>query len=108
MTSESLWVRQFCRLHALLLLAYPRDFRLEYGRDMQQLFRDQCRDAARNRARARFLLHSMADWLAASFRERLATFSLAQALRAIWTAGRRPMPRGFATEWAVTIILYLF
>ena len=36
----------FCRIYAILLYAYPRDFRLQYGADMQQVFRDRCRDMA--------------------------------------------------------------
>ena len=32
------------RLFQLMLRAYPREFRLEYGSDMTQLFRDCYRD----------------------------------------------------------------
>jgi hypothetical protein len=35
------------RLFQLMLLAYPREFRLEYGSDMTQLFRDCYRDIQR-------------------------------------------------------------
>lgn len=33
------------RVYRLLLRAYPPDFRAEYGRDMQLLFRDQCQES---------------------------------------------------------------
>jgi hypothetical protein len=32
------------RIYRVLLRAYPREFRAEYGREMLQVFRDQCRD----------------------------------------------------------------
>jgi hypothetical protein len=32
------------QIYRLLLCAYPRDFRAEYGREMVLLFRDQCRE----------------------------------------------------------------
>ena len=32
------------RVYRLLLLAYPREFRAAYGREMVLLFRDQCRE----------------------------------------------------------------
>ncbi len=35
-------------MYAVLLRAYPRGFRLRYGRQMTQLFRDKYRDAGRN------------------------------------------------------------
>jgi hypothetical protein len=33
------------RIYHLLLRAYPPDFRAEYGREMVQLFRDQCQES---------------------------------------------------------------
>ncbi len=33
------------RIYRLLLRAYPPDFRAEYGRDMELLFRDQCQES---------------------------------------------------------------
>jgi hypothetical protein len=33
------------RIYRLLLRAYPPDFRAEYGREMELLFRDQCRES---------------------------------------------------------------
>ena len=46
MTDHSQWALAISdRLYHLLLLAYPARFRRAYGRDMEQLFRDCCRDA---------------------------------------------------------------
>ena len=39
--------RWFCRIYFVLLYAYPRQFRLEYGPQMEQVFRDRCRHLAR-------------------------------------------------------------
>ena len=35
------------RMYRLLLRAYPEGFRSAYGREMEQVFRDQCREAAK-------------------------------------------------------------
>jgi len=102
MTPESGMIGNFCRVYSVLLYAYPRDFRLQYGAAMQQVFRDRCRDLARIPGRLpllRFAIHLTADWLTTTIRERSA---------AIWAAGRKPTPRSFVTEWAVTIVMYLF
>jgi signal peptidase I len=90
----------FCRIYSLLLYAYPRDFRREYGQDMQQVFRDRCREVGRSgwRPALRFAAHVTRDWLATSVRERAA---------AIWSA-RKSGRRGFISDWAVTILMYLF
>ena len=89
-------------LYSLMLYAYPRDFRREYGKDMQQVFRDRCRELSRTRSWApvlRFAAHLAGDWVATTARERAT---------AIWAAARKPGRRGFISEWAVTIIMYLF
>jgi hypothetical protein len=36
----------FSRIYRALLFTYPREFRLEYGGEMERVFRDRCRDAA--------------------------------------------------------------
>ena len=38
-----------CRIYRLLLIAYPSDFRDEYGPLMAQLFRDRYRDEAKRK-----------------------------------------------------------
>jgi signal peptidase I len=95
---ETRLVRWCATLYGALLYTYPRAFRLEYGGEMQQLFRDRCRDMARRNDRMRlfrFALHSSADWITSTWRERL-------------SGGRRSAPRGFIAEWTMTILMYLF
>jgi hypothetical protein len=90
------------RLYSVMLYAYPREFRVEYGGEMKRLFQDCCRDAGRAGnwgAVLRFSVRSAADWVTSAPTERI---------RAVWSAGRRQKPRGFAAEWAVTILMYLF
>jgi signal peptidase I len=102
MTPELARIGMFCRIYSVLLYAYPRDFRRQYGIAMQQLFRDRCRDVVRARGRLpmlRFAVHLATDWLTTTVRERAA---------AVWSAGRKRIPRAFVTEWAVTIAIYLF
>jgi signal peptidase I len=102
MTPQSGPIGTFCRIYAVLLYAYPRDFRRQYGAAMQQVFRDRCRDVART-ARPmdliRFAVHLMTDFVTTTVRERGA---------AIWAAGRKTTPRSFVTEWGVTLGIYLF
>ncbi|MGD0772800.1 MAG: signal peptidase I [Candidatus Solibacter sp.] len=100
--SESNMIGSFCRIYSILLYAYPRDFRLQYGAAMRQVFRDRCRDMARTAgplSLLRFALHLTTDWLTTTVRERAAAF---------WSASRKQTPRGFVTEWAVTLGIYLF
>jgi signal peptidase I len=95
-------IDSFCRIYSVLLYAYPRDFRLQYGAAMRQVFRDRCRDLARTAgplARLRLAIHLTTDWLATAVREQAA---------ALWSTGRKPAARGFVTEWAVTLGIYLF
>src|SRR5207245_4700477 len=102
MTYESHLIGGFCRLYSVLMYAYPREFRRQYGRPMEQLFRDRCRDLARTPQRLallRFAVHMLVDWFRTTVRERAA---------AVWYAGRAPARRSSVTEWAVTILIYLF
>ncbi len=115
-------VRCFCQIYALLLYAYPRQFRLQYGGEMRQLFRDRCRDLVRTQGRRRllhFAFQSAADWLSSTFREALDTVrgtapdtetavGAVGHLKSVWTYGRKPAPRGFVAEWSMTILVYLF
>ena len=92
----------FCRVYSLLLWSYPSDFRREFGGPMLQLFRDRCRDLARRGnpwEALRFALHVVADWSRSTLRERTSMF---------WNAGRRQAPRSSVTEWAGTLLIYLF
>jgi signal peptidase I len=102
MTPQSIRIDSFCRIYSLLLYTYPRDFRRQYGAAMQQVFRDRCRDLARTAnpwALLRFALLMTTDWLTTTVREQGASF---------WSAARKQTPRSFATEWAVTLGIYLF
>jgi len=102
MTSESNWIGGLCRLYSVLLYAYPAEFRREFGGAMRQLFRDRCRDVARNRRRLtvlRFAVHTVNDWLCTTVRERAA---------AAWPSRRKPRRASSLTEWAGTLLVYLF
>ena len=102
MTSQSNLIGGCCRLYSALLYAYPPEFRRQYGRPMEQLFRDRCRDLAQTPGRLtllRFAAHVMTDWLRTTVRERAAALS----------AGSRRSPmRSSVTEWALTLLIYLF
>jgi signal peptidase I len=92
----------FTHFYSLLLYAYPRDFRREYGRQMRQLFRDRCREVSGQRGwrpALQLAAHLTTDLVATATHERAA---------AVWKAARKPGQRGFISEWAVTIIMYLF
>jgi len=87
-------VERFSRIYRALLYTYPRQFRLEFGGEMEQLFRDRCKDVARTNDRMmmlNFIVNSVLDWIKTSVRERAVA-----------------APRGFVNEWIVTILLYLF
>ncbi len=80
-------------IYSALLFAYPRSFRLHYGREMQRLFREQYAAIAKSGSRLdkiRFVWHTAADWLESAGREWLGV---------AW---------GPVREWSTTILLYLF
>jgi signal peptidase I len=104
MTPQSTLAGAFCRLYSVLLYAYPSEFRREYGRPMEQLFRDRCRDLSRRPgplALVRFAGQMVADWVRTTVRERVA---------ASRSTTERPAPsrRSAVTEWAGTLLIYLF
>ncbi len=90
----------FCRIYSVMLYSYPREFRLQYGAEMQQFFHDRCRELVHERAGGRvwlrFGLRNMTDWVVSTVRER--------------RAARRQAPGigKLVQEWAVTILLFLF
>jgi putative ABC transport system permease protein len=57
--------------YGLLLLAFPRRVRREFGNEMRQLLEDQWREAGSTRARLRLTLDATADALEHGFGERL-------------------------------------
>ena len=102
MTSEFSLIGGFCRLYSVLLYAYPADFRRQFARPMEQLFRDRCRELARTSGRFqlfRFAGHVISDWARTTVQERTA---------AVLSASGRPARRSSVTEWAITILMYLF
>ncbi len=90
------------RVYRFLLFTYPREFRFAYGREMERLFHEQYRDAARRRNIAGFMMRTAADTVSTSLRERFDT------ARRLLSTARKSAPRGYVTEWIVTILLYLF
>jgi hypothetical protein len=66
------------RLYALLLAAYPREFRREYGREMTLVFADRCREGARGGegrgATLRLWGETFGDLLKTAPKERLENF----------------------------------
>jgi signal peptidase I len=88
---------------------------------MQQLFRDRCRQVTRTPGRLRwlrFVFQSAADWVFTMLQERVAAVremtiqdcgrKATTVVRAVWSAGRREQPRGFVSEWAMTLVVFLF
>jgi signal peptidase I len=91
-----------CRLYSMMLYAYPADFRREYAAPMKQIFRDQYREAARTAGVPRilrFMALVMTDWIRTTARERATEF---------WNSGREKRRHSSVTEWAGTILIYLF
>jgi hypothetical protein len=67
------WIEQIYRF---LLLAYPSDFRREYGREMTQVFRSRTLDLARNGSGTiAYAFHILWDWLKTLARERMDTMT---------------------------------
>lgn len=58
------------RLYGWLLFAYPPQFRRKFGDQMQQTFRDCCRDEAKRRTLSRFWLRTLVDLALTAARER--------------------------------------
>jgi len=74
MADENPFVRRAVRIYEFLLWLYPRPHREEYGPQMVQLFRDQCRDACLHGKRgAWFALWggTLVDVACSAFREQL-------------------------------------
>jgi len=63
--------RWFLSIYSILLLAYPREFRQEYGSQMVLLFLDCQRDARNAPARTRIWLRTLIDLLRTAPREHL-------------------------------------
>jgi hypothetical protein len=77
-TSDSRLLRLLCRLYAVLLSAYPSEFRRQYSGEMRLAFRDQARDAIQRggaSALLPFLMRTSVDWIHSAVRERIATMN---------------------------------
>jgi hypothetical protein len=71
---HSMLVRWLCRVYGVLLHAYPREFRLRFGPEMAQVFRDRGQSVAQREGAGglpRFGVLSGTDWLATATRERI-------------------------------------
>ncbi len=90
---DSVSTRVMCGIYSVMMYAYPREFRLRYGGEMEQFFRDKCRE--QGRAWFPLALRTLRDWVVSTIRERR-------------EAGRPSGPRKLIQEWAVTLLLFLF
>jgi len=82
------------RIYQLLLRAYPRDFRRQYGSEMAQVFRDSCRDAITRDGATGILglyLRTIGDLLVSALKERAAA------------TGRRPKAPMYAEERSLSM-----
>ncbi|MBV8847435.1 MAG: hypothetical protein JO307_31885 [Bryobacterales bacterium] len=84
MPGDSRWVNRICRLYAIMLRVYPKAFRIQFGPEVEQVFRDSCRAAVINKHLFRFVLLMFSDWLWTCFRERLAPFGSLEAHMKGW------------------------
>jgi signal peptidase I len=96
---DSISIRGLCGVYTAMLYAYPRDFRRQYGAEMQQVFRDRCREQS-GASWLAFSGSTAMDWIASVIRERRAA---SLAVSAQMGAGRK-----LIQEWAVTLLLFLF
>jgi len=67
-----------------MLRAYPKAFRIQFGPEVEQVFRDSCRAAVTNKHLLRFSMLMFWDWLSTSLRERLAAFGSVQVHMKGW------------------------
>jgi signal peptidase I len=95
---DSILIRGLCGFYRAMLFAYPREFRLQYGVEMQQFFHDRCREMARGgntRAWFGFGMRNLTDWIVSTVRER-------------WAARKVSGTRKLVQEWALPLLLFLF
>jgi hypothetical protein len=86
---RSNWTNRLCGVYGFMLYAYPRAFRVRFGREMQQVFRERCRAAASDNELLVFGVRAFCDWLGAFAREWLA------ALRGRDLHAMRPLIAGW-------------
>lgn len=73
------------RAYALLLAAYPREFRREYGREMALVFADRCREGSRAGALARLWGEALLDLALTAPREHMERFQGGVMMRTLRT-----------------------
>jgi signal peptidase I len=88
MNREPIWIPALCRAYAVLLYAYPRDFRIRFGGEMRQVFRERCRAAGAPLPGFFFALAK--DWILSAGKERMASMS------PTWNSRLMRAPRGLA------------
>jgi len=101
------------KLFERLLALYPRAHRNEYGPAMSQLFRDQCRDAWRERriwGLASLWLHVLPDLVETSILEHLATLkgrkTMLEKISDITSPGTAPRKTFFAVFAVVFLLVF--
>jgi hypothetical protein len=80
---EERLLRSLCGLYGLMLRAYMRSFRLEYGREMMLVFRDRAHDVQCENSWALlpFMFRILSEWVTTVPCEREVSMSLTRAAR---------------------------
>ena len=92
--NDSISTRVMCGIYGVMMYAYPRDFRLRYGAEMEQFFRDKCREE-QGKSWVPLAIRTVKDWIVSTVRERRESRK---------SSGTRKLIQ----EWAVTLLLFLF
>jgi len=89
-SQESDWTGVLSRAYGILLYAYPKEFREEFGAEMRQIFRDRWRAASatpRLAPRLRCIGVIALDWVLSSIKERMAGMRTTRSVRRLgWVA----------------------
>ena len=96
MNQEPVRMAALCRAYAVLLYAYPRDFRLRFGGEMRQVFRDRCRAAGA--PLYRLVLAVPKDWILSAGKERMESMSTA------WNSKILRAARGLAVALIMLVV----
>jgi signal peptidase I len=96
-------VRILYKAYAVLLYAYPRDFRARFGAEMRQAFRDRWLAAARSGPGSAlgFLSATAVDWFLSCVKERVASMAI------ILSNWQRSAARGMGVA-VLAVIAYFF
>lgn len=80
-------LRAICNIYALMLLAYPADFRSKYGHEMLLALRNRAHDVLEGGSGSdlfAFVVHVSGDWVITALKENAMTGTLVSRLR--WIA----------------------